>query len=37
MNSRAYEGLIIGTQELRIRHFHKILDDYIDGARADRA
>jgi phenylpropionate dioxygenase-like ring-hydroxylating dioxygenase large terminal subunit len=37
MNSRAYEGLIIGTQELRIRHFHKILDDYIDGVRPDHA
>lgn len=31
MNSRAYEGLIVGTQELRIRHFHKVLSDYVDG------
>ena len=31
MNSRAYDGLIIGTQELRIRHFHAVLMDYIEG------
>lgn len=36
MNSRAYEGLIIGTQELRIRHFHQILGDYIDGMHPGR-
>ena len=36
MNSRAYEGLIIGTQELRIRHFHAVLGDYIDGVRPER-
>lgn len=29
MNSPAYEGLWIGTQELRIRHFHKVIDDYV--------
>lgn len=31
MNSRAYEGLIVGEQELRIRHFHDVLMDYVDG------
>lgn len=36
MNSRAYEGLIIGTQELRIRHFHHILGEYVDGLRPQR-
>lgn len=29
MNSAAFEGLWIGAQELRIRHFHKVLEDYI--------
>ena len=29
MNSAGYRGLWIGSQELRIRHFHKTLDDYI--------
>lgn len=33
MNSRAYEGLIIGDQELRIRHFHKVLMDYVGDER----
>ncbi|MGA0026808.1 MAG: aromatic ring-hydroxylating oxygenase subunit alpha [Steroidobacteraceae bacterium] len=31
MNSAAFKGLWIGKQELRIRHFHKVLDDYIQG------
>jgi phenylpropionate dioxygenase-like ring-hydroxylating dioxygenase large terminal subunit len=30
MNSRAYEGLVVGTQELRIRHFHHELGKYVD-------
>ena len=29
MNSRGFRGLWIGTQELRIRHFHKVIDDYL--------
>ncbi len=29
MNSEGYRGLWISDQELRIRHFHKTLDDYI--------
>jgi phenylpropionate dioxygenase-like ring-hydroxylating dioxygenase large terminal subunit len=29
MNSEGYRGLWIGDQELRIRHFHKTLDDYL--------
>lgn len=31
MQSDAFKGLWIGDQELRIRHFHKVLDDYIYG------
>jgi hypothetical protein len=29
MNSAGYRGLWISSQELRIRHFHRTLDDYI--------
>lgn len=34
MHSRGYRGLWLGQQELRIRHFHKVLDEYLfpDGA-----
>jgi phenylpropionate dioxygenase-like ring-hydroxylating dioxygenase large terminal subunit len=31
MNSAAFQGLWLGAQELRIRHFHKVLDDYVYG------
>ncbi|MEL7029818.1 MAG: SRPBCC family protein, partial [Pseudomonadota bacterium] len=31
MNSAGYRGLWLGDQELRIRHFHKTIDDYIYG------
>lgn len=31
MQSKAFEGLWVGSQELRIRHFHKVLDDYVQG------
>ena len=31
MQSEAFSGLWIGSQELRIRHFHKVLDDYLQG------
>jgi hypothetical protein len=31
MQSDNFPGLWIGEQELRIRHFHKVLDDYIYG------
>ena len=31
MNSAGYRGLWLGNQELRIRHFHKTIDDYIYG------
>jgi phenylpropionate dioxygenase-like ring-hydroxylating dioxygenase large terminal subunit len=31
MNSSAYEGLWIGNQELRIRHFHETIEAYIKG------
>ena len=30
MNSNGYEGLWLGNQELRIRHFHKTLEDYLE-------
>lgn len=31
MNSKGFRGLWLGKQELRIRHFHKVLDDYVYG------
>jgi len=31
MHSSAFPGLWLGDQELRIRHFHKVLDDYVYG------
>ena len=31
MNSEGFEGLWIGDQELRIRHFHKVLEDYLSS------
>lgn len=31
MRSDAFKGLWLSDQELRIRHFHKVLDDYIYG------
>ena len=31
MNSEGYPGLWLGEQELRIRHFHKTVEDYLDG------
>ena len=34
MNSAGYKGLWLGDQELRIRHFHKTLEDYLAGAYA---
>ena len=34
MHSAAYPGLWLGSQELRIRHFHKVLDDYLYGSGA---
>lgn len=35
MQSAALEGLYLGDQEIRIRHFHDTLRRYI-GAGADR-
>ncbi len=32
MHSAGFPGLWLGRQELRIRHFHKVIDDYIYGA-----
>lgn len=37
MRSAAFEGLWIGNQELRLRHFHKVIDDYIHGAAGECA
>ncbi len=34
MHSAGIDGLWIGSQELRIRHFHKVLMDYL-GSDAD--
>jgi phenylpropionate dioxygenase-like ring-hydroxylating dioxygenase large terminal subunit len=31
MQSAGFDGLWLGEQELRIRHFHKVLNDYIYG------
>ena len=31
MHSRGFGGLWLGRQELRIRHFHKVLDGYVYG------
>ena len=31
MHSKGFQGLWLGNQELRIRHFHKVLDDYVYG------
>jgi len=31
MQSAAFKGLWIGSQELRIRHFHKVIDDFVYG------
>jgi len=30
MHSAGFPGLFIGNQELRIRHFHKVIDDYLN-------
>jgi phenylpropionate dioxygenase-like ring-hydroxylating dioxygenase large terminal subunit len=34
MHSKGFRGLWIGEQELRIRHFHKVIDDYVYGPGA---
>ena len=31
MHSSGFPGLWLGAQELRIRHFHKVIDDYLYG------
>ncbi|HCV00363.1 MAG TPA: (2Fe-2S)-binding protein [Dehalococcoidia bacterium] len=31
MNSRSFKGLLINYRERRIRHMHKVIDDYLDG------
>lgn len=31
MHSRGFGGIWAGKQELRIRHFHKVIDDYVYG------
>jgi phenylpropionate dioxygenase-like ring-hydroxylating dioxygenase large terminal subunit len=33
MRSRAFRALHLGTQEVRIRHFHGVLMDYLEGGR----
>lgn len=32
MHSSGFQGLWLGDQELRIRHFHRVIDDYLYGA-----
>ena len=32
MRSRAFQGLLLNTQELRIRHFHRTLEHYLAQA-----
>ncbi len=32
MRSRAFGGLFLGAQERRIRHFHHVLEGYLNGA-----
>ena len=34
MHSKGFRGLWLGAQELRIRHFHKVIDDYLYGPGA---
>jgi phenylpropionate dioxygenase-like ring-hydroxylating dioxygenase large terminal subunit len=34
MHSAGFDGLWLGEQELRIRHFHKVLDGYVYGSAA---
>jgi phenylpropionate dioxygenase-like ring-hydroxylating dioxygenase large terminal subunit len=34
MQSAGFKGLWLGRQELRIRHFHKVIDDYVYGPGA---
>jgi hypothetical protein len=34
MHSRGFRGLWLGAQELRIRHFHEVLDGYLFPAGA---
>ena len=36
MHSRGFRGLWLGRQELRIRHFHKVIDDYLFPGGAGR-
>jgi hypothetical protein len=31
MHSDGFAGLWLGKQELRIRHFHRVIDDYVYG------
>jgi hypothetical protein len=34
LESRALDGLYLSEQEIRIRHFHSVLDRYIRGTTA---
>ncbi len=36
MHSSGFRGLWLGSQELRIRHFHKVIDDYLFPEGVDR-
>ncbi len=34
--SRAYKGAYLSGQESRIRHYHEVIDDYIEGRRPEK-
>ena len=37
MHSSGFRGLHLGEQEIRIRHFHSVLDRYVDVSGEERA
>ncbi len=37
LNSDGFRGMYLGEQELRLRHFHQVLDQYLSDDDADRA
>ena len=37
MHSSGFRGLWLGSQELRIRHFHKVIDDYLFPKGVERS
>lgn len=35
--SDSFKGMILSEQEIRLRHFHKTVDDFIDGRVTTRS